>query len=188
MAKVKAKKDEFDIITKAQVEKLIDVAGAGANTLRKRMQSAGIALMVLSVKHPKDAVELANTLPERLGKGINFNAFAKWLMIKGGFQLSGDKKGFISHKGEKWMREHIAEARKVQWTDFAPPAEFKGFDFNTALHELLDKAGKMSKKEGKDAELVSIDADMLEVVKQLLEPNGKVKAEGAMALVQRLAA
>ncbi len=169
----------------------INDALTSANTMKKKVQIAAAACVYMASKVNKketqDLIDMVNDMVVDLGDGIRSKGLIAFFS-KFGFVLAEDvKEGFSKLRDKKYIEDNYQMARATFWWELSPEAAFKDYDFKDALRKLI-KTAKAKATDEEHADNITIDMDMLEVVKQLLEPNGKVKADGAMALVQRLAA
>ena len=168
------------------VDQLIDAAISSAKTMREKAQVAAVAVLMHAEKHGD--YSKANVLVEGMGQGVQASALVKWFVEFGGLVVDNvedaegkTKKAFTGWKGKDYIRANFEKAKTTAWWSFHKADPFKGFDFASELGKLLARADKaMSKiddaaKAGDEAEkerlleVVSIDADMLRAVAQLVK-------------------
>ena len=172
----------------ADVENLVGKAIESARTMKQRVQYAAVGLMIFSTTDAKKSVELANHLVNQLGKGVKAEGLVKFFVDKAGFRLDAEGKAFESVKGEQWIRDNLESAKSTPWWSYAPATPFQMFTLEDELRKVIKKAkGKIKHAEEhpEDADLVHVDADMIETLEALLGGN-PVTAEGAVKLISRI--
>ena len=191
MVKVQYAKDEITTIDelKDSIAKALD----SANTMKKKVQIACVNVLIMCGKAKTDEekvelVKIANDMVNALGDGIRAKGLIGFFLE---FGLTQDwakpSDGFNGLKSEQHIRENFERSKVEHWYTKAPEAPFKDYNFKALLTNLIKNAkGKNDDKE--HANQIDVDMDLLEVIQALITPEAPVKAEGALKLVERLAA
>ncbi len=191
MVKVVYAKAEIKTIEQLKVS--IAKALESADTMKKKVQIACVNVMIFAGRaetkeEMAEIVVIANDMVIQLGDGIRAKGLIGWF-LEFGFKQDWNKPadGFIGIKSQQHIRENFERSKTEHWYTKSPEAPFKDYNFKVMLGKLIETAkGKAGNKE--HAAQIEVDMDLLEVVEALLLPNGEVKAEGAIKLVEKLAA
>jgi len=174
---------------KAAIAKALETVGA----MKKRVQIAAVAVLIFAAKADTDEkkveiLAIVNGMVHDLGDGIRSKGLIAFFQ-KYGFRLDmvEKKNGFIKVKQPDTIEGKLNDAKAEHWYTMMPENPFQAYSFKHALQQLI-KTAKAKAKDQEHADQIDIDMDMLEVIENLLNPEGKVKAEGALKLVERLAA
>jgi len=190
MVKVAYAREE--ITTIEQLKESIAKALDSANTMKKKVQIACINVLIMAgkAKTDEEKVELviiANDMVNALGDGIRAKGLIGFF-LEFGFTQDWNKQadGFNGLKSEQHIRENFERAKVEHWYTKAPEAPFKDYNMTAAFKSFLKTA--KAKADDKEHEgQITIDTDLLELF-IALDENKPIKAEGALKLVERLAA
>ena len=150
--------------TLVNVDKCITDAHESWQSTQKKIQIAVVSV-IMHIKEHGD-YRKANTLVNGL-KGINQAGVVEAFVMQGG-QVSEEEKGFSAWDVSKI---DIKTAKATMWWDLKPQNPWKGYNLKDALLKVVSDSSKASKRVFKDADLadvVDIDEELLQGLKDLL--------------------
>lgn len=179
------------IATIQDVKDVIAKALEAVGTMKKRVQIAAVACLIMAAKADTDEkkveiLAIVNDMVLSLGDGIRAKGLIAFFS-KYGFRLDmvEKKNGFIKVKQPDTIAGKLNDAKAEHWYTMMPENPFQDYSFKQALAQVL-KTAKAKAKDTQHADQIDVDMDLLEVVQALLTPNAEVKAEGALKLVEKL--
>ena len=102
----------------SDLNKIIDSAIASANTMKKKVQVATVAI----IKHTADNGDYTgfNRLVDGLGKGVNTNALIEYIVAFTGLVVDEENKCFTGKVVKKFFTAKFCDAKATMWYSFAP--------------------------------------------------------------------
>ena len=175
------------------LQQAIAAALESVGTMKKKVQIAAVACLIMGAKvetdeDKKEILDIVNQMVHNLGDGIRSKGLIAFFS-KYGFRLDmvEKKNGFIKVKQYDTIVDKLDKAKAEHWYTMQPENPFQDYSFKAALAQVI-KTAKAKAKDEEHADQIEVDMDMLAVIEALLNPQGKVEAEGALKLVERLAA
>jgi len=181
------------INTLQDVKDTIAKALESVGLMKKRVQIAAVAVLIFAAKADTDEkkteiLAIANNMVVDLGDGIRSKGLIAFFQ-KYGFRLDmvDKKNGFIKVKLPETITEKLNDAKAQHWYTMSPENPFQDYSLKAAIQSLVKQA-KAKAKDEQHADQIDVDMDMVEVLQALVTPDMHVKAEGALKLVQKIAA
>ncbi len=139
---------KYEAMNKDKLSTYIQEVCIDARKLKDRIQVACIAIVMHTAKHgdKPTGVKFANDLINGLGQGIQFKALASWFI-----KFAGAVEGKVTDDSGKdvtafvdfdldVIKANFEEAKKTHWATFAPKPEYRGFNLDEKLEQLLKQA------------------------------------------------
>ena len=143
------------------IKKQIKSIKGRGKQLDKDIQAAAVNIAEHVKVHHETS--LINSLVDAMPKGSRVNALRTWFESCAKCIYDAEEKVFIPSRDDA---PELPDGYPI-WTDFKPEPEFKPFDLNKKIEDLLKQARKASESERADEH--NIPADVLTGLSSLLE-------------------
>lgn len=153
------------LLTKTtDIEKAITSINKRGKTLDRDIHVAACSALNHCAQH-NDTIYI-NRLIESMPKGSRVNALRDFMEKFGNIAYNEETKVFDYKKGKK---ADIEKAQEKSWTEFKPEPQFKGFDLEQQLKQVLVKASKMLQDSNPEHQSkIKVDTNQVEALAELL--------------------
>lgn len=145
-------------------------------SVKNEIQDVLIGIVSHAAGKGNGNVSRAKVLIDGFGDGLNAGALVEWFAIVG---IMFDDEGTVSLNKKLLNSDNFTKAKNTKWFDLKKQNPYKGFDLKEQLIKLLKQAETASHKDGDDAKLVSIDADLLKKVEALVPAADRPKKKAS---------